>query len=32
VVDDINAIEEAELWPVDGRHILHLQWHFGADL
>jgi hypothetical protein len=26
-----NAIEEAELWPVDGQHILHLQCHFGAD-
>jgi SAM-dependent methyltransferase len=26
-----NAIEEAELWPVDGKHILHLQCHFGAD-
>lgn len=26
-----NAIEEAELWPVEGSHILHLQCHFGAD-
>ncbi len=26
-----NAIEEEELGPVDGRHILHLQCHFGAD-
>lgn len=26
-----NAIEEAELWPVDGKHILHLQCHFGSD-
>jgi 2-polyprenyl-3-methyl-5-hydroxy-6-metoxy-1,4-benzoquinol methylase len=26
-----NAIEEAELWPVAGKHILHLQCHFGAD-
>jgi SAM-dependent methyltransferase len=26
-----NAIEEAELWPVDGRRVLHLQCHFGAD-
>jgi len=26
-----NAIEEAELWPVDGRRILHLQCHFGSD-
>jgi SAM-dependent methyltransferase len=26
-----NAIEEAELGPVDGKHILHLQCHFGAD-
>ena len=27
----LNAIEEAELWPVDGSHVLHLQCHFGAD-
>jgi SAM-dependent methyltransferase len=27
----LNAIEEAELWPVAGKHILHLQCHFGAD-
>jgi SAM-dependent methyltransferase len=27
----LNAIEEAELWPVDGKHVLHLQCHFGAD-
>jgi SAM-dependent methyltransferase len=26
-----NAIEEAELWPIDGKRILHLQCHFGAD-
>jgi SAM-dependent methyltransferase len=26
-----NAIEEAELWPIDGSRILHLQCHFGAD-
>jgi SAM-dependent methyltransferase len=26
-----NIIEEAELWPVDGRHVLHLQCHFGSD-
>ena len=26
-----NAIEEAELWPVDGKDVLHLQCHFGAD-
>ena len=26
-----NAIEEAELWPLDGQYILHLQCHFGAD-
>jgi 2-polyprenyl-3-methyl-5-hydroxy-6-metoxy-1,4-benzoquinol methylase len=26
-----NTIEEAELWPVDGKHVLHLQCHFGAD-
>jgi hypothetical protein len=26
-----NAIEEAELWPVAGSRILHLQCHFGAD-
>ena len=26
-----NAIEEAELWPVDGNRILHLQCHFGSD-
>ena len=27
----LNAIEEAELWPVDGSRVLHLQCHFGAD-
>jgi SAM-dependent methyltransferase len=27
----LNAIEEAELWPVDGKSVLHLQCHFGAD-
>jgi SAM-dependent methyltransferase len=27
----LNAIEEAELWPVEGKHVLHLQCHFGAD-
>jgi SAM-dependent methyltransferase len=27
----LNAIEEAELGPVDGKRILHLQCHFGAD-
>src|SRR5437773_878717 len=26
-----NAIEEAQLWPVDGTHSLHLQCDFGAD-
>ena len=26
-----NAIEEAELWPVEGQAVLHLQCHFGAD-
>jgi SAM-dependent methyltransferase len=26
-----SAIEEAELWPVDGSHVLHLQCHFGSD-
>src|ERR1700680_3524012 len=26
-----NAIEEAELWPVERSRILHLQCHFGAD-
>jgi SAM-dependent methyltransferase len=26
-----NAIEDAELGPVAGKHILHLQCHFGAD-
>jgi len=26
-----NTIEEAELWPVAGSRILHLQCHFGAD-
>jgi len=26
-----NAIEEAELWPVAGSRILHLQCHFGSD-
>jgi SAM-dependent methyltransferase len=27
----LNAIEEAELGPVDGKRVLHLQCHFGAD-
>ncbi len=27
----LDAIEEAEVWPVDGKHVLHLQCHFGAD-
>src|SRR5438874_6725826 len=27
----LNAIEETELPPVEGRRILHLQCHFGAD-
>jgi len=27
----LNAIEEAELGPVDGLNVLHLQCHFGAD-
>src|SRR5258708_39403656 len=27
----LNAIEEAELGPVDGLHVLHLQCHFGRD-
>jgi SAM-dependent methyltransferase len=26
-----SAIEEAELWPVDGTRVLHLQCHFGSD-
>ena len=26
-----SAIEEMELWPVDGSRILHLQCHFGSD-
>jgi hypothetical protein len=26
-----GTIEEAELWPVDGSRVLHLQCHFGAD-
>ena len=26
-----NAIEETELWAVDGKRVLHLQCHFGAD-
>ena len=26
-----SPIEESELWAVDGKHILHLQCHFGAD-
>jgi len=26
-----NGIEEAELWPVEGSRVLHLQCHFGAD-
>jgi SAM-dependent methyltransferase len=29
--DRFNAIEEAELWPVNGHYILHLQCHFGSD-
>jgi SAM-dependent methyltransferase len=27
----LHAIEEAELWPINGKHLLHLQCHFGAD-
>jgi SAM-dependent methyltransferase len=27
----MNAIEEAELGPVDGQRVLHLQCHFGRD-
>src|ERR1700747_2181370 len=27
----LNAIEEAELPPVEGKRITHLQCHFGAD-
>jgi SAM-dependent methyltransferase len=27
----LHAIEEAELWTVDGKRVLHLQCHFGAD-
>jgi SAM-dependent methyltransferase len=27
----LNAIEEPELGPVDGRRVLHLQCHFGRD-
>ena len=27
----LNAIEEAELGPVDGLRVLHLQCHFGRD-
>src|SRR5271157_1058786 len=27
----LNAIEEAELGPVDGLRLLHLQCHFGHD-
>ena len=27
----LNAIEEAELGPVDGKRVLHLQCHFGQD-
>src|SRR5271169_24209 len=26
-----DTIEEAELWPVDGSRVLHLQCHFGTD-
>jgi hypothetical protein len=26
-----NAIEEAEIWPVDRKRVLHLQCHFRAD-
>jgi SAM-dependent methyltransferase len=26
-----SAIEEAELWPVDGTRVPHLQCHFGSD-
>jgi hypothetical protein len=26
-----SAIEEVELWPIDGSRILHLQFHFGSD-
>jgi len=26
-----SAIEEMELWPIDGSRILHLQCHFGSD-
>ena len=29
--DRLNAIEEAELGPVDGSRVLHLQCHFGRD-
>ncbi len=29
--DRLNAIEEAELGPVDGLRVLHLQCHFGRD-
>src|SRR5437764_1588360 len=27
----LNAIEEAELPPIAGKRVLHLQCHFGAD-
>jgi hypothetical protein len=27
----LNAIEEAELPPVEGKRLAHLQCHFGAD-
>ena len=27
----LDTIEEAELWPVAGSRVLHLQCHFGAD-
>jgi SAM-dependent methyltransferase len=27
----LNAIEEMELWPVEGKRVLHLQCHFGRD-
>src|SRR5882724_3758466 len=27
----MNAIEEAELLPVEGKRVIHLQCHFGAD-
>ena len=27
----LDAIEEAELWPIEGKRVLHLQCHFGRD-